>query len=173
MRPLIAALLVGLLSTAASAQVIYLPVQYQYGQDQPYFYGGNDPCVFASAERTSALLRFQGIQSRSVRVYSDLFPYANAAEFGFTPDDARNEAYFNQQRYFRKGELLDQAVEVNGTYYVPPAPQVCHVAPIPVKPMIKAPRPTERRRGVILIIPKKRNPERAQPARPTMFVSAS
>lgn len=172
MRLVLSAFIVLLMASAASAQVIYLPVQYQYGHDQPYYYGGSDPYIFASAERTSALLRFSGVRAQPVRVYSDLFPYHNAALFGFTPTDARNEAYLRQPRYFRKSDLLEQGVRMNGTLYVPPAPPSREVAPLHVAPVITAPKPADRKRGVIIIIPKKA-PEPAAPSKPVVFVSAS
>lgn len=171
MRLLLSAIIVSCVASAASAQVFYLPVQYQYGQGERYYYGGSDPAVFASAERTSAMLRFHRSNNPQPRVYSDLFPYANAAWYGFTPTDARNEAYRNQPRYFRKADLLDHAVEVDGAVYVPPAPPRRYVAPHVVVPMIEAPKPAPRPRGVIIIIPKK-PAELKTPARTVQFVSA-
>lgn len=171
MRLVLGSFLVTLIASAASAQVIYLPVQYQYGDDQRYYYGGSDPDVFASAERTSALLRFLRVTPRQPRVYSDLFPYADAAYFGFTPNDARNEAYDNQPQYFRKADLFDHAIEVNGAYYVPPAPPARYLAPRPADRLVNPAQPA-RKPGAIIIIPKK-NLEPADPARPVMFVTAS
>lgn len=132
-RMIFAAAWVALLSlaSAASAQVIYEPVQYQYVRGGAmYYYGGSDPQVFGLAEYNAELFnaaRTMGkggltvervVNVTRTHVYSDLFPYRDAKLMGFTPDDAANEANANLPRYFRKGNLLAAAVPaVSGTYF--------------------------------------------------------
>src|SRR5947208_1634504 len=49
--PLAALCLTPVLSALASAAIIYEPVQSEYGSAPKYYYGGNNPRVFARAER--------------------------------------------------------------------------------------------------------------------------
>ncbi len=157
-----------LLTSAAFAQVIYLPVQYQYGQQHKYYYGGNDPLIFARAERESALLAWRSVKRPLPRVYSDLLPFTNAYLYGFRASDAYNQAYQSVPRYFVKRDLLATAVEVDGALIVPPTPP----RSLPVTPYAStAPAPTPAKKGVILIIPRKQ-PREVKDARPVMFVSA-
>src|SRR5947209_858311 len=112
----IAAAFIGLflLAASASAQIIYTPVQYQYGHDigNPYYYGGHDPRVFRMAEAPNNTTQGQ--------VYSDAVPFTNAAIYGYGPDDARNEANASIPRYFRKRDLLAGAiVQRDGSAVVP------------------------------------------------------
>jgi hypothetical protein len=109
-------MVIALLSVAASASataVIYLPVQYEFGGVDKYFYGGHDPLIIARAERDSAKAAFDrahGVTNPRVRVYSDLFPYAsNATIFGFSVNDARNAAYQSLPRYFRMSDIRPTA----------------------------------------------------------------
>lgn len=171
---LIAFIVAVCLAPAAFAQVIYLPVQYQYGGQHKYYYGGSDPHIFARAERDAALLAFRPVSGALPRIYSDLFPYHNAYLFGFRASDAYNEAMRNLPRYFTKADLLDSAVEVDGALVVPPAPpRLAPWAAYPAAPVAPAasPAPRKERKGVIIIIPKK--PARPSPeARPAMLVCA-
>ncbi len=173
----IAAVLMTLVSCSiASAQIIYEPVRYQYGDGDPYYYGGSDPSVIGHAEQLRALdlrgntheldgLNRAYLHSRLTgqltRIFSDRIPYLNAAAYGFTVTDAANEAYENVPRYFRKGNLLAAAVVLSdGTRVVPAqAEPVCIERLAPAKAA-----PTSR--GVILIIPKK-NLLRSLPVRPS------
>jgi hypothetical protein len=93
------------------------------------------------------------------RVYSDVVPYINLADdsytsYGsYTPNDARNEAYHNVPRYFRKSDLLRAAVEKeDGTLSVPayakPRMDVTVVRPFGMTTRPMTPK------GTILIIPK-------------------
>ncbi len=151
--------------SSAPAQVIYLPVQYQYGEQHKYYYGGQDPMLFARAEHDAALLAFQQMKNPLPQIYSDLFPFHNAYLFGFDRSDARNQAYRSQPRYFTKRQLLQSGFEVEGAWIVPATP--------PIRPLLiqtPAPAPKPARKGVILIIPKK--PLRTD-AHPAMFVSAT
>ena len=55
MPRLFAALLIAcIVVSSASAQIIYEPVQYQYGGQTPFYYGGNDPDMFRFAQREYA-----------------------------------------------------------------------------------------------------------------------
>src|SRR5688572_5283845 len=144
-RPLIAALVpacfaVGcailVAGSAASAQTIYEPVQYQYGdQHERFYYGGSDPAVFDLADRTRCryirgdtygLDGYNGAYLHPRRtnrfdlVFWDCVPYLNASPFGYTRTHARNDAYLNVPRYFRKGDLVETApVLGDGTRVVP------------------------------------------------------
>jgi hypothetical protein len=100
----------------SSAQVIYEPVQYQYGSPIKYYYGGHDPRVLAAAETYASYRNayhadgrhpdpFSVAANSPIVVYNDLFPYENAALYGYTPMDAMNEAYANVPRYFHKADL--------------------------------------------------------------------
>ena len=157
-----------LFASAAFAQVVYLPVQYQFGPQQPYYYVGNDPHVFAMAEHDAALLAFRPVEGALPRVYSDLFPFANAYIFGFRPSDAYNQAYQSVPRYFVKRDLLETGLSIDGTLIVPPTPP--RARPI-VHDTFAAPAPAAERKGVILIIPRKPAPQ--QVGKPAMFVSAA
>src|SRR5688572_32382248 len=134
-------------SSDVSAQVIYEPVQYQHDAGgQPYYYGGSDPNIHRWAHspvggagrwgRTNGFAFVSGDIDRhrevrdenTVRAFTDAMPYINAHVYGFTATDARNEAYCNVPLHFRKGDLLNAAVRVNG-YHVVPA----HAQPIRIE----------------------------------------
>jgi hypothetical protein len=121
-----------MLPSVASAQVIYAPVQYQYkiqypgGHELTFYYGGNNPLVFENAEQLGCLNQWRtgtregefgvGYLHRGLTghppylVFSDCAPLQNAAVYGMTPADARNEAYARAPRYFTKAGLLAAAV---------------------------------------------------------------
>lgn len=148
---------VALLCSIASvthAAVVYLPVQYEYGSGADrYYYGGNDPHVFARADRTRAIrqtTRAGNVSDTKPQVYSDALPYQpNAAVYGVTPSHARNEAYNAVPRYFRMTDvLLSGRMERDGTIIIPPTtPGTIEIRPY-VRPIV-APRPRP-----VLIIPK-------------------
>jgi hypothetical protein len=142
-------------ATNSFAQVVYEPVQYQYGTTASYYYGGNDPRVFDRAERMrQGLGREKGytfasatidthreVVSGPVRVYSDHVPFWNASNFGLTPTDAYNEANANLPRYFRKSDLIATGrVQVDGSVVVPAQPPVSssrlHRGQIEIKPFV-------------------------------------
>lgn len=124
------ALLVGVCAMAplASAQVIFAPVQYQYGPHPTFYYGGSNPRVFERMAQAGALEYgnartgwYEGVSGVGIitprltshppfRVFTDAIPYVNAALYGYTPADARNEANANVPRYFVKADLVDAAV---------------------------------------------------------------
>ena len=123
-----------LLPSAASAQVIYAPVQYQYkiqypgGHELTFYYGGNNPLVFERADQIACQNQWNtgtregeygvGLLHRGLigrppyLVFSDCAPLQNAAVYGMTPADARNEAYARAPRYFTKAALLAAATPV-------------------------------------------------------------
>jgi hypothetical protein len=123
-------------ASSARAQVIYEPVQYQYGHGcNTYYYGGSDPRVHSTAMSPSGgagrwgrntwafasgdIDRHREVSTEPTRTFTDAVPYMNAWTYGFTPNDARNEAYSNVPTYFRKSELLNAAVQVGTTWVVP------------------------------------------------------
>jgi hypothetical protein len=178
--PLAAAfLLVSGFASAASAQVFYEPVRYQYGHgDGTFYYGGHDPRVFSYARQD---IRRERVWSRftmepvvqPLRVYSDDIPFVNLADnhsytsYGsYTPADAHNEAYANVPRYFRKSDLLRAAVVNHHGDVVVPA----HAKPVMditvVRPFGTLTQPAVPK-GTILIIPKeffKKQPKQDLPS---------
>jgi len=111
------------LAATASAQTIFEPVRFQYpGPRGGFYYGGDDPRQLAAAERNAALLdaeRRFGVVTQPVPVYSDLRPFEDARRYGFTPTDAYNDAQQSLPRYFRKSELLRDAMETPAGHIVP------------------------------------------------------
>lgn len=131
------AIVVGSLAAAASAGVVYEPVRYQYGEGQPYFYAGRDPCIHAAARFPyapgTAWGRVDGfafvndrraVTQQFARTFTDAFGVRDARPFGLTISDVANEANARVPRYFRKA---------------PPTPAVA--------------RPTPAARGTIEIYP--------------------
>ncbi|MDQ3440860.1 MAG: hypothetical protein M3478_10975, partial [Planctomycetota bacterium] len=138
-RFVVAFVLACALAPAAFGQIIYENVRYQHvtGSGQTYYYGGNEPRTFYWAELRSELdvrgydrYRYgafsggdrigDGLLNERPRVYSDYFPYRDARRWGFTADDARNEAMRTAPLYFRKRDLLRAAqVQPDGSVVVP------------------------------------------------------
>jgi hypothetical protein len=159
--------LIGSICAPAMAQVIYLPVQYQFSTgcgDQHYFYGGVDPRVHATAHQMlrtyypNNLHNFDGGNSfgqPSVlhdrpAVFSDDMPFQNVARFGYTEADAHNEAYANAARYYRKSDELAAAIPApDGSLIVPPTP--VYITPT-AAPRASTTQPSH---GQIIIIPKR------------------
>ena len=125
-----------LTGSAASAQTIYAPVQYQYGHQDPFYYGGSDPAVFDLAERIrcrdikGTTYGLDGLNEAYIHprrggrleplVLWDCVPFLNARVFGYNQDDARNDAYLNVPRYFRKGDLIESTpADPDGLRVVP------------------------------------------------------
>jgi len=122
--------------SSASAQIIYTPVQYQYtAGGTMYYYGGSDPRVHQVAQelhstsgtwgRTHGFAFVSGdvrvhreVDFEPARIFTDALPLRNAADFGFTINDARNEAYANMPRYFVKRDILNAAVRIDGAWVV-------------------------------------------------------
>jgi len=154
-----------LVSSSASAQVIYEPVQYQYKASQYYYYGGTNPAVheyaaspvggagrWGRANGYAFVSATRAVVNEPLRAFTDGLPFTNAAIYGFTPADASNEANFNLPRYFRKGDLLNAAVPVDGAFVVPAQAQpirfdrdtVRYTRPNPAtapRPMMIIPKP--------------------------------
>jgi hypothetical protein len=109
------------LSSASFAQIIFQPVRYEYGNRMKFYYGGSDPVVVDRALSVEYRnRRVYGERGGPMRVYSDAIPGWNAALFGFTPDDARNEANNNVPRVFRMRDLVAAgALQNDGSIVVP------------------------------------------------------
>ena len=87
----------------ASGQTIYAPQQIQYGVQTPegyrtFYYAGNDPYVFYRG----AYFGPRTVENEPPRVYLDRFPNVNAARYGYSVDDVRNEANAFLPRYYSK-----------------------------------------------------------------------
>src|SRR4051812_28908407 len=87
-----------LAGSAASAAIIYEPIQYQYGQgSNTYYYGGRHPEVVAAAQHRAYALRYSDPNhqtndfitrtDRTPAVYSDAAPYINLSVYGYRPTD--------------------------------------------------------------------------------------
>src|SRR5262245_14520169 len=126
--------------SSASAQIIYEPVQSQYDvEGTKYYYGGSNPMVHAyaaevnNASRTwgrahglafgsGDMLSHREVSNEPLRAFNDGFRSGliNAHIVGYNDNDARNDAYANQARYFVKRDLLASAVQqCDGTWHVP------------------------------------------------------
>src|SRR3954468_2041818 len=80
----------------ASAQIIFEPVRYQYGNDYKFYYGGSDPVIIDRARDIEYRPgRRVSHEAMPLRIYSDAYPNHNAALYGVTIADARDEAYSN------------------------------------------------------------------------------
>jgi hypothetical protein len=176
--------LVAFLGSVASAAIVYEPVQYQY-RDPVYgnpvlYYGGTNPAVFdaganyqqryhiGSSIRNVAFndsfvapfsndLLHHGLQGSMPLTFTDTFsPRTDVWPLGFTPDDARNEAYANVPRYFRKADLMESAVQTpDGHVFVPPqAPLPGTIQIMPYHAPTTQPSMSQPTSGPILIIPK-------------------
>jgi hypothetical protein len=150
-------------ASVASAQMIFAPVQYQYGEGaNRYYYGGDDPAVFYRAEQRRRLDELgdhpltserytdayvhRRLTGQLDRVYSDAAPHVNARIYGYLPVDTANDAYANVPCHFRMADLLASAVEQpDGTRVVSPY----------AKPIRKAEKlvaaPTTRPRAIIIL----------------------
>jgi len=171
---------------AVFGQIIYENVRYQRvsADGQTYYYGGSEPRTHYWAEVQSALdahcfnrHRYgafsggdrclgDGRVSDRPRVYSDSLPYRNAARYGMTADDARNEAVRTAPLYFRKADLIRAGeVQPDGSIMVPSHPRMVIV----VDRNARRPRGDGKTTkpattGKILIIPKARPAKSANPS---------
>lgn len=165
--PAAAVVLLSVVASSASAQVIYEPVQYQYGEAMKYYYGGSNPGMHAYADRVacrngypssmlnsySSLYNTVGQIGERRLVLSDCMPYRNAAVFGYDANDARNEAYANVPRYFRKSDLLAAAIPAgDGTLVVPAQARPSAAA---MAHDLRDAKPSDPKPRAILILPKK------------------
>lgn len=133
----VAVFVLGLISSAVQAQIIYEPVRWQYGGQNPFYYGGSDPRVLDYASgpvggggwwgRVHGFDFISGdyqthrdVTNEHTRVFTDAVPFQNARLWGYTDNDARNEAYANAPTYFRKVDLLNNAIRnPDGSWTVP------------------------------------------------------
>jgi len=161
----------------ASAQIVYEPVQSQYfAGGRAYYYGGSDPRVHASARRESGLSSWgrsngyafhsgtidthREVSTEPTRVYSDQVPGWNARVFGYTANDAQNQANANAYTYFRKADLLRTAIrQADGSWLVPAQPSPVR-GMIQIRPAVRTMRPvadekTPATPKPVLIIPKR------------------
>lgn len=156
------------LAAPAVAQVIYEPVRHQYGGQNPYYYGGADPRIHESAAWPSAqgvkwgrhngfaftsanIHTHRAVVTERTRTFTDALGIRNAFVFGFTPNDARNEANNSIPLYFRKSEMLRAAQPTERGWVVPAQWQ--RYAPsgqVEIRPW-KRPAATER---PVIVIPK-------------------
>src|SRR5688500_1666168 len=159
------------LAPAAFGQIIYEPVQYQHrAGNSAFYYGGHDPHLYHFAQTQAYFDRFGRIGrgefgrkwtyeyfNELPRVYSDYLGYRDASLLGMTPDDARNEAHRAVPRYFRKIDLLKEAIPMpDGTVLIPAdAPQIQRA--IPRTRIVVPPGTSTKPIGRILIIPKKKS----------------
>ena len=171
------------LSAASSrAQIIYEPVQYQYGDQSKFYYGGTDEHVFARAAAPSDTGADWGrvhgydfvsgdawvhreVTDQPVRVYSDALPTQNATLYGFTATDAANVANASVPRYFRKADVIAAARQTPGLLIVP-ARAVLPAAP-PAAPGEKTKSPATTQPLIILpstILPGPSVPAHGPPA---------
>lgn len=95
-----AVLIFSFLCSSAIAQTIYRPVQFEYGQgDSKFYYGGIDSAVIARTMHSLSASAHSG--RRQIVTVSDALPYQpNASVYGYTANDAKNDAYRAQPRYF-------------------------------------------------------------------------
>lgn len=123
--------LFGLFNSPAFGQVFYEPASHQYGTRVKFYYGGSDPHVIARANGYDRTRRPYITDARHpdafgepvtppLRVYHDSFPYQNAALYGYTANDALNQANASVPCYFRKSDLLKAAAQQpDGSLKVP------------------------------------------------------
>jgi hypothetical protein len=157
-------------ASSARAQVIYAPVQYQYTNGITYYYGGNDPSMFGYIDRVkcrngypsdvaghhyNSLRHTLGQVGEPVYVFSDCLKYRNAAVYGYTVDDVKNEAMANMPLYFTKRDLLESAIPAgDGTLVVPAMGKPMGMMSSPMASRPAATQPAEPKPRAIIIIPK-------------------
>ena len=157
-------------ASSARAQVIYAPVQYQYTNGVTYYYGGNDPSMLDYIEHVkcrngypsdiaghhyNSLRHTLGQVGEPVYVFSDCLKYRNAAVYGYTVDDAKNEAMANLPRYFTKRDLLEAAIPAgDGTLVVPAMGKPMGMMASHAPSRAAVTQPAEPKPRAIIIIPK-------------------
>ena len=159
MRSVFIAIVICLLAPVAGAQILFLPVQYQYDLQRPFYYGGSDPAVFAYAEglrkiawgRVNGFAFYSGdvrsfreVSSEPLRACSDQLPYENAALYGYNANDARMTAYAAVPRFFCKRDLLAAAV---------PLPDGSRIVPAAACPLASPAVSSSSTRPSVLIVP--------------------
>ncbi len=166
-RQVIGAIVLSMLLAAVShAQVIYEPVQSQYRTNNGvYYYGGTNPRVLEYIYQRDCFINRDpragaygiGYLHRNLigrppqTVYNDCLPYQNAAVYGYTSVDARNDAYARLPRLAQAVRSADGMgvvvpAQTRGTIEIRPTGQP--PATIPSTGPATQPK-------AILIIPKK------------------
>jgi hypothetical protein len=171
MSRLFAALICGIcfcsiasVAPVASAQVIFQPLQYQYGTNSMFYYGGSDPRMIARGlADDKGRCGMPGYSADApTRIYCDCMPGLNARVYGMTVADAANQASMNAPRYFRKRDLLAAAVpQSDGSFVVPAQAQPVRGTIVikpshamhPVHPSTQPTQPTSAP-GPVIIFPK-------------------
>lgn len=155
------------LTAAANAQVIYEPVNVQYGGQNAYYYAGSDPHIHEAAKFPSApgaawgrtngyafVNARRAVVERHPRIFTDALGSFDARLYGMTVSDVVNEANARVPRYFSKAALLENATpQRDGTFTVrpyAPAEQGMEKGSIIIKPS----QPPLFRRGPVIVIPK-------------------
>ncbi len=136
------------------AQVIYEPPKVQYGiEDRKFYYGGTDPLTLRRGA-FYGIRSIRPIDEEPLRVYSDLLPDVNAATYGFTIDDARNEANANLPTYFRMSDAVPGTRVENGAIVVPqrPVTQAETRGTITIRPYVA---PQRKPMQPVIVIPKR------------------
>ncbi|HEX4796309.1 MAG TPA: hypothetical protein VH370_21150 [Humisphaera sp.] len=166
----LAACLILVGSSMASAAIIYEPVQYQYGTGQwTYYYGGTHPQPVNRAMQRAYAFRYVNPNFQpnnfivhtdfTPAVFSDDAPGINMITYGYTPTDAMNEANASVPRYFQKSAILAAGhVDADGSWVVPAQAH-------PVEHVAAPAASTATTHEAIIIIPKR--PANAPAAAPT------
>ena len=181
-----AAALVCVVASSASAQVIYQPVQAQYGTDMKYYYGGGNADQHAYADRVacrngfpsattgnfySSLHGTLGQVGENRLILSDCLPYRNAAVYGYREHDAVNEANAAAMQYYRKGDLLAVPAGDGTLVSSPYAARADHGPAAGEDMQMARPASGEIKPRAILILPKKA-PGKAD-TKPVKFVASA
>jgi hypothetical protein len=160
-------------ANSAMAQIIYEPIQYQFGDQNKFYYGGTDARVFeraaAPSDAGAQWGRIDGydfasgdirvhreVGDQPARVYSDALPAQNAALYGFTATDAANVANASMPRYFRKADVLAAERQSPGLLIVPAR---AILAPGPAQSSVRPPATTQ----PLMILPLPSAPQNAPP----------
>lgn len=196
-RPIFAVGFLLVAANLTSAAIVYEPVQYQYADPvhgRPiFYYGGSNPAVLWSGANYQARyhvglnsvrnigfdevfvgplnddLLHHGLIGHAAVTYTDLLPPGmNAWQLGFTPDDARNEAYLKVPRYERKRDLLASGhLTPSGNIVIlAQSPHRGMVQNLPARPPTTQPA-TRTSPSPILIIPKGLLDKHPQPSVPS------
>ena len=156
-------------SVSTHAQILYEPVQYQFGSGaERFYYGGRNARLLEFASRYVAH-ESDNSSARSLKfhsspmIFSDRFGYREVSHWTssgkseVTISDVRNEAYNNLPRYFSKRDLLAAAVPAEDGSYIIPAQLPVH-SQIDIRVIRKFTQPASEAitpKGTILVIPKR------------------
>ena len=107
------------LTPFAAASTIYEPIQFQFGTDRPYFYGGQNQIVHRLAASADALNRLYPVTEQRPWVFADSYLGQDAKTIHFGISDAINQANASVPCYFRKGDLRASATREGRAMTVP------------------------------------------------------